>query len=157
MAPRMLGRPGTITSLMLRIPAFLLAAASLVCTLFVPQYSGTSAYRALYFTMGTSTAWSLGLLVYDLYAVILGGPCASIPVITTVMVGDWIVGGLTLAGAMSSAGVTFLLGPNFRICHFVPAQCHLATASIVLAFGAWVAIAISALLTFSVRCDPERL
>lgn len=140
----LIGGPGMVSGLLLRIGQFLFAAASIGVMVSAPGFSNYTAFCYLIASMGLQVLWSFGLACLDVYALRIKRDLQNPVLVSLFVVGDWVTATLSLAAACSSAGVAVLYARDFDFCkvHFhIP--CGRYELSIALAFVTWFFIAIS--------------
>ncbi|PKA56415.1 CASP-like protein [Apostasia shenzhenica] len=145
----LIGSPGTVSGLMLRLGQCLFAGASIALMVSAAGFSSYTAFCYLIASMGLQVLWSLGLGFLDIYALRMKRDLHSPVLISLFVVGDWVTATLSLAAACSSAGVTVLFARDVGFCRSYPQlECSKYEISIVLAFMTWLLIAISSLVMF---------
>uniref|UniRef100_M4CNB8 CASP-like protein n=1 Tax=Brassica campestris TaxID=3711 RepID=M4CNB8_BRACM len=116
---KMIGSPGTVSGLMLRLGQCATAAASIGVMVSAPGFSSYTAFCFLVASMGLQMIWSLGLACLDVTAL------------------------LSLAAACSSGGVTVLFTKDTLFCKQASLSCNWFQISVGLAFFNWGLAAIS--------------
>ncbi|XP_068668284.1 CASP-like protein 5B2 [Aristolochia californica] len=144
---KLLGGPGTITGLLLRVGQCLCAAASIGVMVSSLGFSNYTAFCYLIASMGLQVSWSLGLAGLDFYALKIRRNLQSPVLISLFVVGDWVTATLSLAAACCSAGVTILYIRDTDYCRSQPnLDCHRYQISIALGFITWLLIYTSSLV-----------
>ncbi|XP_058109455.1 CASP-like protein 5B2 isoform X1 [Magnolia sinica] len=144
----LLGSPGTISGLLLRIWQCLFAAASIVAMVSGLGFSSFTAFCYLIASMGLQVLWSFGLACLDVYALRIKRDLQNPVLVSLFVVGDWVTSTLSLAAACSSAGVVVLFTRDIDYCKSEGLPCGKFQISIALAFITWLFIAISSLVMF---------
>eukprot|EP00268_Persea_americana_P057575 TRINITY_DN6903_c0_g3_i1.p1 TRINITY_DN6903_c0_g3~~TRINITY_DN6903_c0_g3_i1.p1 ORF type:complete len:154 (+),score=29.32 TRINITY_DN6903_c0_g3_i1:402-863(+) len=144
----MVGSPGTMSGLILRMGQSLFAAGSIAFMVSAMGFSSYTAFCYLIASMGLQVLWSFGLACLDVYALKINRDLQNPVLVSLFVVGDWVTATLSLAAACSSAGVTVLFTRDTTFCKesFIP--CARFQISIVLAFITWLLIAMSSLVMF---------
>ncbi|KAF5940902.1 hypothetical protein HYC85_022069 [Camellia sinensis] len=136
----LVGRPGTVSGLMLRIGQCLFGAASIGVMVSAMGFSTYTAFCYLIASMGLQVMWSFGLACLDVYALSLKRNLQN-PILVTAT--------LSLAAACSSAGIAVLYERDLDVCKV---QMHLPCSrfqlSVALAFITWFLIALSSYVMF---------
>ncbi|KAB2035291.1 hypothetical protein ES319_D04G142700v1 [Gossypium barbadense] len=145
----LIGSPGTVSGLTLRVTQCAFAAASIALMVSASGFSTYTAFCYLIASMGLQLLWSFGLACLDVYA-LRGKRDLQNPVLVSLfVVGDWVTAMLSLAAACSSAGIIVLYARDLDFCK---AQSHILCRqfeiSIILAFITWLLIAMSSHLMF---------
>ncbi|KAM0953486.1 putative casparian strip membrane protein [Dioscorea sansibarensis] len=141
------GRPGTMSGLLLRIGQSLFAAASIAFMVSALGFSNYTAFCYLIASMGLQALWSFGLACLDFYAMWIKRDLHSAVLVSLFVVGDWVTATLSLAAACSSAGVVVLFARDVDFCRtYFQHACHKYEISIAFAFITWLLIAISSLV-----------
>ncbi|EOY07423.1 hypothetical protein QUC31_011354 [Theobroma cacao] len=145
----LIGSPGTVSGLTLRIAQCAFAAASIGVMVSTSDFSTYTAFCYLIASMGLQLLWSFGLACLDVYALRRKRDLQNPVLVSLFVVGDWVTAMLSLAAACSSAGVIVLYARDLDFCR---AQAHLPCRryeiSIILAFITWVLIAMSSHVMF---------
>ncbi|KAF9626596.1 hypothetical protein IFM89_036457 [Coptis chinensis] len=144
----LIGSPGTVSGLVLRVGQFLFASASIGAMLSALGFSTFTAFSYLIASMGLQLAWSLGLACLDVYALRIKRDLQNPVLVCLFVVGDWVTATLSLAAACSSAGVTILYVTDFGLCGQLPISCSRFQISVALAFITWFLVATSSLVMF---------
>lgn len=145
----MVGGPGTVSGLLLRIGQCLFAAASIGAMVSSLGFSSYTAFCYLIASMGLQVLWSFGLACLDVYALRIKRDLQNPVLVSLFVVGDWVTATLSLAASCSSAGVTVLFTRDVDYCLTQPfLPCARFQISIALAFITWLLIAISSLVMF---------
>ncbi|KAK2657792.1 hypothetical protein Ddye_010844 [Dipteronia dyeriana] len=147
----LIGSPGTVSGLVLRIGQCAFAAASVGFMVSASGFSGYTAFCYLIASMGLQMLWSFGLACLDGYALRRKRDLQNPVLVSLFVVGDWVTAMLSLAAACSSAGVIVLYAKDLKFCKaqghdHLP--CNRFEISVVLAFITWVFIAISSHMMF---------
>ncbi|XP_020275487.1 CASP-like protein 5B3 isoform X2 [Asparagus officinalis] len=136
----LVGSPGTVSGLALRLGQCLFAGASIGVMVSALGFSNYTAFCYLIASMGLQVLWSLGLACLDVYALRIKRDLHN-PVLVTAT--------LSLAAACSSAGVTVLFIRDVDFCRtYTQIACGMYEISIVLAFITWLFIAMSSVVMF---------
>lgn len=145
----LVGSPGTVSGLMLRMGQCGFAAAAIAAMTSAAGFSSYTAFCYLIASMGLQMLWSLGLACLDAYALRRKRDLQNPVLVSLFVVGDWVTAMLSLAAACSSAGVVVLYAKDLNFCrpqnHLV---CHNFEVSVILAFITWLLIAISSHVMF---------
>ncbi|KAJ0087672.1 CASP-like protein 5B2 [Pistacia vera] len=145
----LIGSPGTLSGLVLRLGQCGFAAASIGVMASAAGFSSYTAFCYLIASMGLQMLWSFGLACLDIYALRRNRDLQNPVLVSLFVVGDWVTAMLSLAAACSSAGVTVLYVRDLNFCR---EQDHLLCGrfeiSVVLAFITWALIAISSHVMF---------
>ncbi|CAL5351331.1 unnamed protein product [Camellia sinensis] len=145
----LVGRPGTVSGLMLRIGQCLFGAASIGVMVSAMGFSTYTAFCYLIASMGLQVMWSFGLACLDVYALSLKRNLQNPILVSLFVVGDWVTATLSLAAACSSAGIAVLYERDLDVCKV---QMHLPCSrfqlSVALAFITWFLIALSSYVMF---------
>ncbi|KAG5379596.1 hypothetical protein IGI04_027438 [Brassica rapa subsp. trilocularis] len=149
---KIIGGPGTVCGLLLRIGQCASAAASIGVMLSSTEfYTRTAFWYAFYLiaSMGLQLLWSFGLACLDVYA-LRGKKDLQNPILVSLfVVGDWVTAMLSLAAACSSAGVVVLFARDLKYCNIREQfSCLRYQVSVALAFVSWFQIAVSSHVTF---------
>ncbi|GER55870.1 CASP-like protein At3g53850 [Striga asiatica] len=157
----LLGSPGTVTGLLLRIGQCVFAAGSIGVMVSALGFSNFTAYwygvlsflfvvlSYLIASMGLQVLWSCGLACLDIYALRIKRDLHSSVLVSLFVVGDWVTATLSLAAACSSAGIAILYAKDLKFCtgaNHIP--CRRFELSIALAFVTWFLIAMSSHVMF---------
>ncbi|KAL8517518.1 hypothetical protein ACS0TY_015678 [Phlomoides rotata] len=145
----LLGSPGTVSGLLLRIGQCLFAAGSIGFMVSAHGFSNYTAYCYLIASMGLQVLWSFGLSCLDMYALRIKRDLRNPVLVSLFVVGDWVTATLSLAAACSSAGIAVLYAKDLKYCKgpsHLP--CDRFELSISLAFITWFLIAISSHVMF---------
>ncbi|OVA17782.1 Uncharacterized protein family UPF0497 [Macleaya cordata] len=144
----LIGGPGTVSGLLLRIGQCLFAAASIGAMVTAIEFSSYTAYCYLVASMGLQVLWSLGLACLDVYALRIKRDLQNPVLVSLFAVGDWVTSFLSLAAACSSAGVTVLYARDLGFCKTQHIPCSRFQISVALAFITWFLVSISSLVMF---------
>ncbi|XWS43758.1 hypothetical protein CRYUN_Cryun16bG0131500 [Craigia yunnanensis] len=145
----LIGSPGTVSGLTLRITQCAFAAASIAVMVSASGFSTYTAFCYLIASMGLQLLWSFGLACLDVYALRRKRDLQNPVLVSLFVVGDWVTAMLSLAAACSSAGVVVLYARDLYFCRdesHLP--CRQFETSIILAFITWVLIAMSSHVMF---------
>ncbi|KAF5750910.1 CASP-like protein [Tripterygium wilfordii] len=144
-----IGSPGTVSGLLLRIGQFSFAAASIGVMVSATGFSTFTAFCYLIASMGLQLLWSLGLACLDVYALRRKRDLQNPVLVSLFVVGDWVTSMLSLAAACSSAGVAVLYAKDLHVCRqHMHLPCSRFEISIFLAFTTWVLVAVSSHVMF---------
>ncbi|KAJ6806837.1 CASP-like protein 5B3 isoform X1 [Iris pallida] len=143
------GSPGTVSGLLLRLGQCLFAGASIGVMVSAFGFSNYTAFCYLIASMGLQVLWSLGLACLDVYALRIKRDLHNPVLVSLFVVGDWVTATLSFAAACSSAGVTVLFARDVNFCSKFPQLvCSRYEISIALAFITWLLIAASSVVMF---------
>ncbi|KAH9736131.1 hypothetical protein WN944_004042 [Citrus x changshan-huyou] len=145
----LVGSPGTVSGLMLRIGQCGFAAAAIGAMTSAAGFSSYTAFCYLIASMGLQMLWSFGLACLDIYALRRKRDLQNPVLVSLFVVGDWVTAMLSLAAACSSAGVVVLYAKDLNFCR--PQNnlaCHSFEVSVILAFITWLLIAVSSHVMF---------
>lgn len=145
----LVGSPGTVSGLMLRIGQCGFAAAAIGAMTSAAGFSSYTAFCYLIASMGLQMLWSFGLACLDAYALRRKRDLQNPVLVSLFVVGDWVTAMLSLAAACSSAGVVVLYAKDLNFC--MPQNnlaCHSFEVSVILAFITWLLIAVSSHVMF---------
>ncbi|KAK8617206.1 hypothetical protein V6N13_080124 [Hibiscus sabdariffa] len=140
----LIGSPGTVAGLTLRITQCAFAASSIALMVSATGFSAITAFCYLIASMGLQLLWSFGLACLDVYALRRKRDLHNPVLVSLFVVGDWVTAMLSLAAACSSAGVIVLYAKDLDFCkpqNNLP--CRQFEISIILAFITWLLIAMS--------------
>ncbi|OVA15571.1 Uncharacterized protein family UPF0497 [Macleaya cordata] len=112
----LVGSPGTLSGLLLRIGQCMFAAASIGAMASAFGFSNYTAFCYLIASMGLQVLWSLGLACLDFYAMKIKRDLHNPVLVSLFVVGDWVTATLSLAAACSSAGVAVLYTRDMDFC-----------------------------------------
>ncbi|KAK2972308.1 hypothetical protein RJ640_014366 [Escallonia rubra] len=139
-----IGRPGTVSGLLLRMGQCLFAGASIGIMVSAIGFSNYTAFCYLIASMGLQVLWSFGLACLDVYALRIKRDLQNPVLVSLFVVGDWVTATLSLAAACSSAGVAVLYSKDLDFCRTrLHLPCRRFDLSIALAFITWFFIAVS--------------
>ncbi|KAB2087432.1 hypothetical protein E1A91_A04G111400v1 [Gossypium mustelinum] len=145
----LIGSPGTVSGLTLRVTQCAFAAASIALMVSASGFSTYTAFCYLIASMGLQLLWSFGLACLDVYALRRKRDLQNPVLVSLFVVGDWVTAMLSLAAACSSAGIIVLYARDLEFCK---AQSHIPCRqfeiSIILAFITWLLIAMSSHVMF---------
>ncbi|CAI0427278.1 unnamed protein product [Linum tenue] len=145
----LLGSPGTVSGLLLRLGQCAFAAASIGVMVSANGFSSYTAFCYLIASMGLQLLWSFGLACLDIYALRRKKDLQNPVLVSLFVVGDWVTAMLSLAAACSSAGVVVLYARDLEFCKAQEnLPCRRFEISILLALGTWLVIAISSHVMF---------
>ncbi|XP_022746400.1 CASP-like protein 5B2 [Durio zibethinus] len=145
----LIGSPGTVSGLTLRITQCAFAAASIAVMVSASGFSTYTAFCYLIASMGLQMLWSFGLACLDVYALRRKRDLHNPVLVSLFVVGDWVTAMLSLAAACSSAGVIVLYARDLDFCRVQSnLSCRQFEISIILAFITWVLIAMSSHVMF---------
>ncbi|AEE79150.1 CASP-like protein 5B2 [Arabidopsis thaliana] len=146
---KLLGGPGTVCGLLLRIGQCASAAASIGVMVSAKEFSVHTAFCYLIASMGLQLLWSFGLACLDVYA-LRGKKDLQNPILVSLfVVGDWVTAMLSLAAACSSAGVVVLYEKDIKYCNTQSQYpCLRYEVAVALSFVTWIQIAVSSHVTF---------
>lgn len=146
----LVGSPGSVTGLLLRIGQCLFASGSIGVMVSALGFSNFTAYCYLIASMGLQALWSFGLACLDVYALRINRDLRNPVLVSLFVVGDWVTATLSLAAACSSAGIAVLYAKDLKFCTGGPSHlpCHRFELSIALAFVTWFLIAMSSHVMF---------
>ncbi|KAL1200562.1 CASP-like protein 5B1 [Cardamine amara subsp. amara] len=141
---KMIGSPGSMSGLILRLGQCATAAASIGVMVSALGFSNYTAFCFLVASMGLQLIWSFGLACLDVYAIRRKSDLQSPILLSLFTVGDWVTALLSLAAACSSAGVTVLFTKDTEFCRQQPTlSCNRFQISVGLSFLNWVLAATS--------------
>ncbi|XP_052174129.1 CASP-like protein 5B2 [Diospyros lotus] len=145
----LLGRPGTVSGLVLRIGQCFFAASSIGVMVSAFGFSSYTAFCYLIASMGLQVLWSFGLACLDVYALRIKRDLQNPVLVSLFVVGDWVTATLSLAAACSSAGIAVLYARDLDFCKDqTNLPCSRFQVSVALAFITWLLIAISSHVMF---------
>ncbi|XVE96929.1 hypothetical protein REPUB_Repub02eG0266400 [Reevesia pubescens] len=145
----LIGSPGTVSGLTLRLTQSAFAAASIAVMVSASEFSTYTAFCYLIASMGLQLLWSFGLACLDVYALRRKRDLQNPVLVSLFVVGDWVTAMLSLAAACSSAGVIVLYAKDLGFCRVERhPPCRQFEISIILAFITWVLIAMSSHVMF---------
>ncbi|KAL2481589.1 CASP-like protein 5B2 [Abeliophyllum distichum] len=145
----LLGSPGSVSGLLLRIWQCIFAAGSIGVMVSANGFSNFTAYCYLIASMGLQVLWSFGLACLDAYALWIKKDLRNPVLASLFVVGDWVTATLSLAAACSSAGIAVLYGRDLKFCRGpVHLPCDRFELSIALAFATWFLVAMSSHVMF---------
>ncbi|KAM7263599.1 hypothetical protein ACFE04_001282 [Oxalis oulophora] len=145
----LIGGPGTVTGLVLRIFQCGFAAASIGVIATASGFSKHSAFVYLMASMALQALWSFWMACLDVSA-LRGKRDFQNPTIFLIGVGHWVIAMLTLAGACSSAGVIVFYAKDLNLCKV---DSHLPCGRrfeipVILAFITWALIYVSSIMVW---------
>uniref|UniRef100_A0A1J3IAQ9 CASP-like protein n=1 Tax=Noccaea caerulescens TaxID=107243 RepID=A0A1J3IAQ9_NOCCA len=140
---KMIGGPGTMIGLILRLGQCASAATSIGVMVSAPGFSSYTAFCFLVASMGLQMIWSFGLACIDVYAIKRKSDLRSPILLSLFTVGDWVTALLSLAASCSSAGVTVLFTKDTEFCRQTTLSCDRFQISVCLAFFNWILAAIT--------------
>ncbi|GMJ03140.1 CASP-like protein 5B2 [Hibiscus trionum] len=145
----LIGSPGTLSGLTLRITQCAFAASSIALMVSASDFSTYTAFCYLIASMGLQLLWSFGLACLDIYALRRKRDLHNPVLVSLFVVGDWVTAMLSLAAACSSAGVIVLYARDLGFCKPQShTPCKQYEISIILAFITWLLIAMSSHVMF---------
>ncbi|XVF08157.1 hypothetical protein REPUB_Repub06bG0201800 [Reevesia pubescens] len=86
----LIGSPGTVSGLTLRITQCAFAAASIAVMVSAPAFSTYTAFCYLIASMGLQLLWSFGLACLDVYALRRKRDLQNPVLVSLFVVGDWV-------------------------------------------------------------------
>ncbi|OWM67185.1 CASP-like protein 5B2 [Punica granatum] len=134
---KILGRPGTVSGLMMRTGQFGFAAASISAMLSSGDTSKFTAFSYLVASMGFQVLYSFALACLDAYALKKNRDLQNPVSVSFFAIGDWVTSMLSLAAACSSAGIIVLYLHDFELCNRSHLPCLMYEISVIFAFIAW--------------------
>ncbi|XP_044469193.1 CASP-like protein ARALYDRAFT_485429 [Mangifera indica] len=135
------GAMGTSASLALRLGQIIFSSASLLFMSFHVEFYSYTSYCYLVSVMGLVIPWSMALALLDAYSIFLKSLPRRPRIMLIVIIGDWVLSFLSLAGACSTASVTELLIEAgeaycpFKLCRRYQLSAATAFFSWFLSFG----------------------
>ncbi|PIA60490.1 hypothetical protein AQUCO_00300173v1 [Aquilegia coerulea] len=84
------GSPGTVSGLILRVGQCLCAAAAISTMASAPKFSRYTAFCYLIASMGLQVLWSLGLMCLDIYSLRTKRDLQNPVIVSLFVVGDWV-------------------------------------------------------------------
>ncbi|KAI5325695.1 hypothetical protein L3X38_034769 [Prunus dulcis] len=145
----LIGRPGSVSGLLLRIGQFSCASIAISVMVTTDGFATFTAFCYLIASMGLQLLWSLGLACLDIYALWKKRDLQNPILVSLFVVGDWVTATLSLAAASSCAGLTVLFS---RDLHFCKGEYHLPCINykfaVAFAFVTWGLTAISSHVMF---------
>lgn len=145
----LIGSPGTVCGLLLRIGQCVFAAGSIGVMVSAYGFSNYTAFCYLIASMGLQVLWSFGLASLDVFALRIKRDLQNPVLVSLFVVGDWVTATLSLAAACSSAGIAILYSKDLKYCKGqMQLSCNRVELSIVLAFISWCLVAISSHVMF---------
>ncbi|KAL1808171.1 hypothetical protein DCAR_0727578 [Daucus carota subsp. sativus] len=145
----LIGSPGMVSGLLLRIGQFLCAAASIGVMVSATGFSNYTAFCYLIASMGLQVLWSFGLACLDVYALKIKRDLQNPVLVSLFVVGDWVTATLSLAAACSSAGIAVLYAKDLDFCKVhLNIPCGRFDLSIALSFATWLLTAVSSHVMF---------
>ncbi|KAJ8899929.1 hypothetical protein K2173_019634 [Erythroxylum novogranatense] len=140
----LIGSPGTVSGLVLRIGQCSFAATSIGIMVSANAFSDYTAFCYLIASMGLQLLWSFGLACLDVYALRRKRDLQNPVLVSLFVVGDWVTALLSLAAACSSAGVVVLYARDLKFCKVqTNLPCNRYEISILMAFLTWLLIGVS--------------
>ncbi|KAJ6742197.1 CASP-LIKE PROTEIN [Salix viminalis] len=115
-----IGGPGTVSGLLLRIGQCVFAAASISIMTSATEFASYTSFCYLIASMGLQLLWSFGLACLDIYALRRKKDLQNPVLVSLFVVGDWVTAMLSLAAACSSAGVVVLYARDMNFCKTHP-------------------------------------
>ncbi|XP_015897145.2 CASP-like protein 5B2 [Ziziphus jujuba] len=146
----LVGRPGSVSGLLLRLGQFSCAAASIGVMVSSTSFATYTAFCYLIASMGLQVLWSFGLACLDVYALRRKRDLQNPILVSLFVVGDWVTATLSLAAASSSAGIVVLYAKDMNFCalHSYHLPCTKYQVSVALAFITWALISMSSHVMF---------
>lgn len=146
----LIGRPGSVGGLVLRIGQCTFATAAIGVMVSAFGFSGFTAFCYLIASMGLQVLWSFGLACLDFYALKKKRDLQNPILVSLFVVGDWVTATLSLAAACSSAAITVLYSRDLSVCSKDPSHlpCTKFQVSVAFAFITWALIATSSHVMF---------
>ncbi|KAF5471626.1 hypothetical protein F2P56_008404 [Juglans regia] len=145
----LVGRPGSVSGLILRLGQCAFAAAAIGVMVSAFGFARFTAFCYLIASMGLQVLWSFGLACLDIYALTRKRDLQNPVLVSLFVVGDWVTATLTLAAACSSAGIMVLYSRDLAFCKHNPhLPCNKFQMSIAFAFITWAFTAISSHVMF---------
>ncbi|KAH7514502.1 hypothetical protein FEM48_Zijuj11G0096200 [Ziziphus jujuba var. spinosa] len=162
----LVGRPGSVSGLLLRLGQFSCAAASIGVMVSSTSFATYTAFwyslslslslliiifiLYLIASMGLQVLWSFGLACLDVYALRRKRDLQNPILVSLFVVGDWVTATLSLAAASSSAGIVVLYAKDMNFCalHSYHLPCTKYQVSVALAFITWALISMSSHVMF---------
>ncbi|KAM5560213.1 CASP-like protein 5B2 [Rosa sericea] len=145
----LIGRPGSVSGLLLRIGQFGFAAAAIGVMVSADRFATFTAFCYLIASMGLQVLWSFGLACLDIYALRRKRDLQNPILVSLFVVGDWVTATLSLAAASASAGIVILYAKDTNFCTSqwdIP--CRKFQISVAFAFLTWAFIAVSSHVMF---------
>ncbi|KAI4356516.1 hypothetical protein L6164_000535 [Bauhinia variegata] len=141
---RLLGGPGTISGLVMRLGQCAFGAASIGVMVTAVGFSSYTAFCYLVASIGLQVLWSFGLACLDTYALRSKRDLQNPILVSLFVVGDWVTATLSLAAACSSAGILVLYAKDLDFCRTRKSiPCSRYQMSIAMAFVTWALTAMS--------------
>ncbi|KAK7259958.1 hypothetical protein RIF29_25596 [Crotalaria pallida] len=146
---RLLGGPGTMSGLLLRLGQCAFGGASIGLMVTSRGFSGYTAFCYLVASMGFQVLWSFALACLDIYALNRKRDLQNPILVSLFVVGDWVTSTLSLAAACSSAGIVVLYARDLNFCTIHKSlPCERFQISVAMAFITWVLTAMSSHVMF---------
>ncbi|KAK4748239.1 hypothetical protein SAY87_014825 [Trapa incisa] len=145
----LIGGPGTVSGLLLRIGQSVFAAASIVAMVTSVGFYRYTAFCFLIASMGLQVLWSFGLACLDIYALRKKRDLQNPVLVSLFVVGDWVTATLSLAASCASAGMVVLFVQDIGYCKrgYIH-SCRGLQISVGLGFITWSLIAMSSHVMF---------
>ncbi|KVH92562.1 CASP-like protein 5C3 [Cynara cardunculus var. scolymus] len=99
------GAIGTSASLALRLGQALFSVASLLFMCVGVEFYAYTSFCFLVTIKGLTIPWSLTLAMVDAFSVFVKRPSRQVQIVSTIVIGDWVLSFLSLAAACSTASV----------------------------------------------------
>ncbi|KAK4742590.1 hypothetical protein SAY87_000591 [Trapa incisa] len=145
----LIGGPGTVNGMVLRIGQSAFAAASIFVMVTTVGFYRYTAFCFLIASMGLQVLWSFGLTCLDIYALRKKRDLQNPVLVSLFVVGDWVTATLSLAASCASAGVVVLFARDIGNCKDAYLHsCRGFQISVGFAFIAWALIAMSSHVMF---------
>ncbi|RLN23573.1 CASP-like protein 5B3 [Panicum miliaceum] len=144
-----MGSPGTLGGLALRMSQFVCAAGSLAAMFSAYGFTNYSAFCYLFLQMTLLLIWSFILVCIDIHSLKINWDLHSTGNLRKYVIGDWMLAIGSLSAASSATAVAILLATDVEFCRVNPLfSCSRYKVSAILASMAWSFIAASAGSTF---------
>ncbi|KAG2329052.1 hypothetical protein Bca52824_000232 [Brassica carinata] len=149
---KIIGGPGTLSGLILRIGQCVSASASMSVMLTATGSYNCTAFHYLSASMGLQALWSFWLACAYHFALRYKKDLQT-PILVSLFVGgDLVTAMLSLAAACSSAGVVVLYARDVKYLEYCDVHdqfsCLRYVVAVALAFVTWVQIAVSFHVSF---------
>ncbi|CAG7865463.1 unnamed protein product [Brassica rapa] len=143
---KVIGSPGTVCGLLLRIGQCTSAAASMSVMLSSKKFYYRTAFSYLIASMCFQMLWSFWLACVNVYALRYKKDLQHLTAVSLFVGGDLVTAILSLAAACSSAGVVVLYARDIKYCDVH--DCLRYEVAVALSFITWVQIAVSFHVSF---------
>nr|XP_028957043.1 CASP-like protein 5B2 isoform X2 [Malus domestica] len=120
----LLGRPGSVSGLLLRVSQFSCAGIAIAVMVTTDRFAEFTCFCYLVSSMALQVLWSLGLACLDIYALSKKRDLQNKLLVRLFVVGDWVTATLSLAAASSSSGIAILFVRDFHFCTGTRMQGH---------------------------------